>query len=52
MPSAIAPPSGCRFHTRCPFAIERCRTETPVLAEYEPGRSAACHRAGEAALWN
>jgi oligopeptide/dipeptide ABC transporter ATP-binding protein len=52
MPSAIAPPPGCRFHTRCPFAIERCRTETPVLAEYEPGRSAACHRAGEAALWN
>src|SRR5215475_10574461 len=32
LPSALNPPSGCRFHTRCPFTIERCRTEVPELA--------------------
>jgi peptide/nickel transport system ATP-binding protein/oligopeptide transport system ATP-binding protein len=31
MPSALNPPSGCRFHTRCPFVVERCRTEVPQL---------------------
>ncbi|HKC26486.1 MAG TPA: oligopeptide/dipeptide ABC transporter ATP-binding protein [Jatrophihabitans sp.] len=41
-PSAIAPPSGCRFHTRCPVAIERCATETPPLVELLPGHQAAC----------
>jgi oligopeptide/dipeptide ABC transporter ATP-binding protein len=41
-PSAINPPSGCRFHTRCPIAIERCSTETPPLLELLPGHHAAC----------
>ncbi|HEV7192257.1 MAG TPA: oligopeptide/dipeptide ABC transporter ATP-binding protein [Jatrophihabitantaceae bacterium] len=41
-PSAIAPPSGCRFHTRCPVAISRCSSETPPLVELLPGHKAAC----------
>ncbi|TBL80721.1 ABC transporter ATP-binding protein [Paenibacillus thalictri] len=43
LPSAIDPPSGCRFHPRCPYATERCRTEEPQLAELAPGHMAACH---------
>lgn len=44
VPSPSAPPSGCRFHTRCPFAFERCRTEAPRLqAHAGPERAAACH---------
>jgi peptide/nickel transport system ATP-binding protein len=43
IPSVVAPPSGCRFHTRCPLAAERCRTEPPDLVEIEPGRRARCH---------
>lgn len=46
-PSPINPPSGCKFHTRCPIATERCRVERPVLTEYMPGHFAACHRAEE-----
>jgi dipeptide transport system ATP-binding protein len=46
LPSALNPPSGCAFHTRCPHAIERCRVETPVLAPL--GRiQVACLRAAE-----
>lgn len=41
-PSAIAPPSGCRFHTRCPVALPKCATENPPLAELLPGHKAAC----------
>jgi len=41
------PPSGCYFHPRCPFATERCRTETPELREVRPGHFVACHRAEE-----
>jgi oligopeptide/dipeptide ABC transporter ATP-binding protein len=41
-PSAIAPPAGCRFHTRCPIAIEKCSTENPPLVELLPGHHAAC----------
>ena len=43
IPSPINPPSGCRFHTRCPYATERCRQEVPQLKEYGPQHFAACH---------
>jgi len=43
IPSPINPPSGCRFHTRCPFAAEICTHEVPLLEEKAPGHWAACH---------
>ncbi len=43
VPSAIAPPSGCHFHTRCPFAFGRCRKEEPVLRDAGGGRRFSCH---------
>jgi len=43
VPSPIDKPSGCAFHTRCPFAQERCRVERPVLRPVGDGRVAACH---------
>ncbi len=46
LPSPIDPPSGCRFHTRCPYATERCRTEEPLLRDVG-GRQVACHRCEE-----
>jgi oligopeptide/dipeptide ABC transporter ATP-binding protein len=46
VPSAINPPPGCRFHTRCPAAQDRCRAERPDLVEVSPGHLAACHFAG------
>jgi peptide/nickel transport system ATP-binding protein len=45
-PDPADPPQGCRFHPRCPMAIDRCRHERPVLREVD-GRLAACHRAEE-----
>ena len=42
-PKVIDPAPGCRFAPRCPYVIERCRTETPVLGEVAPGQLAACH---------
>ena len=47
LPSPAKPPSGCRFHTRCPIAQERCRTEVPALREIAPGHVASCHYALE-----
>jgi len=47
MPSALNPPSGCRFHTRCPYVIERCRTEVPQLLADGTGHATACHRTAE-----
>ena len=44
IPSPIKPPFGCRFHTRCPYAEERCRTEVPVFTEAAPGHFVACHK--------
>jgi peptide/nickel transport system ATP-binding protein len=41
------PPSGCYFHPRCQYAREKCRTDTPVLRETEPGHWSACHFAEE-----
>ncbi len=43
VPSPIAPPSGCRFHPRCPVAQDRCKTERPVLRRIREGREVACH---------
>jgi peptide/nickel transport system ATP-binding protein len=45
-----SPPSGCYFHPRCSYAVERCRVETPALAPVEPGHFVACHRARELTL--
>ena len=47
VPSPINPPSGCRFHTRCPFLIDRCREEEPLLEIIEGNHKAACHRKHE-----
>ena len=46
LPSPLNPPAGCAFHTRCPFAVDRCRRERPRLRDHD-GRAVACHRAGE-----
>jgi oligopeptide/dipeptide ABC transporter ATP-binding protein len=43
VPSPINPPPGCRFHTRCPYAEERCRMEEPAMKEVRPGHFVACH---------
>ena len=43
IPSPANPPKGCRFHTRCPHATEKCKTEVPAYREYAPGHFAACH---------
>ena len=43
VPSPLNPPGGCAFHPRCPFVLERCSSDTPVLTEYTPGHTTACH---------
>jgi peptide/nickel transport system ATP-binding protein len=43
IPSPLNPPSGCRFHPRCPFAFERCKTDEPLLKEREGMQRVACH---------
>jgi peptide/nickel transport system ATP-binding protein len=41
------PPSGCYFHPRCRYRIDRCMTETPELREIAPDHFVSCHRAGD-----
>lgn len=43
VPSPINPPSGCRFHTRCPYTMQRCRSEEPAMKEIRTGHFVACH---------
>jgi peptide/nickel transport system ATP-binding protein len=47
VPSALRPPPGCRFHPRCPKAMEICRTQDPALTEVGGGRAVACHLHGK-----
>jgi oligopeptide/dipeptide ABC transporter ATP-binding protein len=43
VPSPMNPPSGCPFHTRCPFVMPRCKTEVPLLRDHGGGHSVSCH---------
>ncbi len=43
VPSPLNPPEGCRFHTRCPFAMDRCAVEVPETKEVAPGHTTSCH---------
>jgi oligopeptide transport system ATP-binding protein len=47
LPNPANPPSGCRFHTRCPYVVERCKQEVPQGIEYLPGHIGYCHRIPE-----
>ncbi|CEG25779.1 ABC transporter ATP-binding protein [Bacillus sp. B-jedd] len=49
VPSPIDPPTGCRFHTRCPFATDKCKLEEPALREIEGNHFVSCHYAEELA---
>ncbi|NCB62256.1 MAG: ABC transporter ATP-binding protein [Clostridia bacterium] len=46
IPSPMNPPTGCRFHTRCPYATDKCKEAVPEFKEYGPGHWAACHLLG------
>jgi peptide/nickel transport system ATP-binding protein len=50
VPDPANPPAGCHFHPRCPYAKERCRTETPLLRPTAPGQYVACHFADQLSL--
>ncbi|MEZ4614974.1 MAG: ABC transporter ATP-binding protein [Caldilineaceae bacterium] len=50
VPIRANPPSGCYFHPRCRYAVERCKTETPDLVELEHNHAVSCHRAAELTL--
>jgi len=50
VPSPESPPSGCHFHPRCPYAVDKCRVETPELVEIEAGVKVACHLTEELEL--
>ncbi len=52
VPSPLNPPPGCKFHTRCPFAVDRCKAERPMLRSDANGMQVACHRADELPTWN
>jgi peptide/nickel transport system ATP-binding protein len=43
VPNLVNPPSGCRFHPRCPYAMEICKNRKPPVVEWEPGHSVSCH---------
>ena len=43
VPSPMKPPPGCHFHTRCPYAVARCKVEVPLLREIAPGHHVSCH---------
>ena len=47
VPNIVTPPPGCRFHTRCPFAVDRCFEQEPLLETIETGHLVACHRKHE-----
>ena len=47
VPSPANPPAGCRFHTRCPFTVDRCLKQEPLLEAMEAGHRVACHRKHE-----
>ncbi|MEQ2456430.1 ABC transporter ATP-binding protein [Flavonifractor hominis] len=46
IPSPMNPPTGCRFHTRCPYATDKCKEAAPEFKEHAPGHWAACHLLG------
>jgi oligopeptide/dipeptide ABC transporter ATP-binding protein len=50
IPSPVNPPAGCRFHTRCPYAQDKCKTEIPQWREIEDGHFVACHYANTLTL--
>ncbi|HEX4836024.1 MAG TPA: dipeptide ABC transporter ATP-binding protein [bacterium] len=50
VPSPANPPSGCYFHPRCPYAVDLCRTQAPLLREISPAHFVSCHRAEELTL--
>ena len=43
LPSPLAPPTGCAFHPRCPHAMDRCKSERPLLKTLAAGHASACH---------